>query len=87
MGCRYQSVLDALPRVLCLAEHRLWHLLELLSTELATAFKDMRLSLPPWRQAAAIHEKFLSLNHTDVVVDAESSIEVLQQSIAGLNLH
>jgi uncharacterized protein (TIGR01615 family) len=80
---RFEGVLEALPRVLCLAEPRLWHLLQLLSREVATAFKDARLSLPPWRQPGAVHDMWLSLHPADVSVEADASIEAVVRMLPG----
>lgn len=80
-ACRLQEALDAVPRVLCLTEARLFHLVNLLCTETAAAFQAARLSLPPWRQTPAVMDKWLSEKHHDVVVDAESSLQALEQEL------
>jgi uncharacterized protein (TIGR01615 family) len=81
MSCRLQEALEALPRVLCLAEARLFHLVDLLCSETATAFKHAKLSLPPWRHTPAVMDKWLSTNYHDVVVEADSLPQSLEQAI------
>lgn len=78
-----QEALDALPRVLCLAEGRLFHLVDLLTTESAAAFKAARLSLPPWRHTNAVMEKWTAPSERclDVVVEADSSPQALQAAV------
>jgi uncharacterized protein (TIGR01615 family) len=78
---RLQEALDAVPRVLCLAEARLFHLVDLLCTETAAAFKAARLSLPPWRHTPAVMDKWLSEKHHDLVVDADSSPQALEKAL------
>jgi hypothetical protein len=67
--------------VLCLAEARLFHLVDLLCTETAAAFKEARLSLPPWRSTPSVMDKWLSERFQDVAVDADSSPQALEQAI------
>lgn len=81
--CRYQSVLDALPPVLCLAESRIYHLVEALTQELKVGFKESGLSCPPWRDAHTVLDKWLAKKPQDVHVDPEASLQQLQQSLAG----
>jgi uncharacterized protein (TIGR01615 family) len=83
---RYASVLEALPAVLCLNEARMWLLLERLATETATAFKETRLTLPPWRHPAAVHDKWLGAVWRDAAVDADSSVEALSHRFATASL-
>lgn len=79
--CRFTSTLDALPRVLCLAESRLWHLVQLLCTETTAAFKESGLSLPPWRATSAVMDKWLSVRFHDTVVDADTSPQDLERAV------
>lgn len=81
--CRLQEALEALPRVLCLAEARLFHLVDLLCTETAAAFKEARLSLPPWRHTAAVMDKWTapSERYLDVAVDADADEWQLEQAV------
>jgi hypothetical protein len=81
--CRLQEALEALPRVLCLAEGRLFHLVDLLSTESAAAFQAAKLSLPPWRHTNAVMDKWTAHNDrcVDVVVEADSSPQALEQAL------
>lgn len=72
--------------MLCLAEARLWHVVELLCSESAAAFKEADLSLPPWRSTSAVMDKWLSGRFQDVVVDADSSLEKLQQAVESVTL-
>lgn len=67
--------------MLCLAEARLFHLVDMLCTETATAFKQAKLSLPPWRHTPPVMQKWLSTQHHDVVVEADSSPQALEQAI------
>lgn len=80
--CRLQEALEALPRVLCLSEGRLFHLVDLLCTESAAAFKAAKLSLPPWRDTNAVMEKWTAPSErcVDVVVEADSSPQALEQA-------
>ncbi len=82
LSCRLQEGLEALPRVLCLAEARLFHLVDLLCSETATAFKHAKLSLPPWRHTPAVMDKWLSTSYQDVAVEADSSPQALEQAIS-----
>ncbi|KAF6262581.1 hypothetical protein COO60DRAFT_1495678 [Scenedesmus sp. NREL 46B-D3] len=75
---RYASVLAALPDVLCLAESRLWHLVEALSSESKAAFKEAGLSCPPWRDASTVLDKWLGKQPQDVAVDGDMSLPQLQ---------
>lgn len=67
--------------MLCLAEARLFHLVDLLCSETATAFKQAKLSLPPWRHTPAVMDKWLSTNYHDVVVEADSLPQALELAI------
>uniref|UniRef100_A0A383W9J7 Uncharacterized protein n=1 Tax=Tetradesmus obliquus TaxID=3088 RepID=A0A383W9J7_TETOB len=79
---RYASVLAVLPSVLCLAESRLWHLVEALSSESKTAFKDAGMSCPPWRDASTVLDKWLGRQPQDVAVDPEMTLQQLRTALS-----
>jgi hypothetical protein len=82
-ACRYASVLAVLPSVLCLAESRLWHLVEALSSESKTAFKDAGLSCPPWRDASTVLDKWLGRQPQDVAVNPDMTLQQLRLALPG----
>jgi hypothetical protein len=75
-------VLAALPDVLCLAESRLWHLVEALSSESKAAFKDAGMSCPPWRDANTVLDKWLGRQPQDVAVDGDMSSQQLRLALS-----
>lgn len=75
---RYRSVLKALPRVLVLAESRLYHLVEALSSEVAQAFQDSGLTCPPWRDVQVLLDKWLCKTPVDLTVDSDATLESLK---------
>lgn len=81
-ACRLQEGLEALPRVLCLAEARLFHLVDMLCSEVVAAFQQAKLSLPPWRSTPMVMDKWLGTQFHDFAVEADSSPQELEQAIA-----
>lgn len=75
-------MLAVLPSVLCLAESRLWHLVEALSSESKTAFKDAGMSCPPWRDASTVLDKWLGRQPQDVAVDPEMTLQQLRTALS-----
>lgn len=54
---RYQQLLDMLPAELVAPQATLAALTQLLCAEMRTAFKLTGLTMPPWRQGAAMLSK------------------------------
>ena len=54
--------------------------------ETAAAFKDCKLSLPPWRHTAAVMDKWLSVKYQDVVVDADSTPDALEKAVRAVTV-
>lgn len=74
--------MDALPRVLVLAESRLFFVVDLLCGEMAAAFRESRLDLPPWRATGVMLGKWLGPQPVDVAVDADQQLGSLVAALA-----
>lgn len=75
-------MLEALPNVLVLAESRLYHLVEALSSEIAQAYQDSGLSCPPWRDVQVLLDQWLCKNPVDLAVDSDATLESLGSAMA-----
>lgn len=70
---QYQQVLHCLPEVFVGPAVRLAHLVELLCSEMAIAFKEGGATCPPWRQPKSMISKWLPTKAHDIYIGRDHS--------------
>ena len=70
---RYEGLLEMVPEVVVATPSSLSGLVQLVCSEMALAFGQMGLSLPPWRQAKSLLSKWLPTRAKDYGICSSSS--------------